>query len=843
MSFGFGVGDVIAVAELAWKLYHFCFVVSRGAPHEFQLLLQQITSLSQSLKLLQLEAKNPTSNLMSSGPDRIQMVGEIMARVKNTLAELEKFAVKYQKMGDTSHPQFNLIDPGIRLDVEQLAEAIRSELEGIDASMVLLPSSDQIHACDLSIWEMQAKGASIQPGNRPEAGYHSWETEDEHVLFRGFAYYRPSEFATSTPCVILFVAHKRDKAAHIVLGDQSWVTLATFGVGDSHPQPRPVGNFTHIGDQKIEFSTTREAMYICAMADAVEEYIFHCLRNENEQATLLVLLLLFAIKNGYKEVVEHTLRGHSLHDLTPNKTSSPENPTTVIWREASHLATLPIPTVAGTSDEAEPQRTGLLRSLLFWGIQAGNKILATQLMQTKGIIVSEEEVLRWADLRWAARNGRSDLVMFILSENGTTLDSEGHLAYYLAACNGHGDLVHELLMRGVVDDHRYYKGLTVLQHAAAARNLMVVETIIEAGVNINDPASIDGNSALPGAAFGGHLEVVEVLLKAGADVNATVGGYDTALQAAAGNGHKGVIELLLKAGADVNASANGTLTPLQNASRWGHEVVVELLLKVGADINASEGGRTALKCAARGGTGVIMELLLKAGADVNAPAGEYHTALQRGGVELLLKAGADVNAPAGNYCTALQFAINRGREAVVGLLLKAGADVNAPPGNYGTALQSAAYSGKKGIVESLLQAGADVNVEVRGDRTVLQYAAGGKGGKDVVELLLKAGADVNAPAGEYSTALQWAAKKKGGKDVVELLLKAGANVNAPAGESSTALQYAANSGDEAVVELLLNAGAGVNASAGEYGTALQCAALKGHKGVAELLLKARAIDE
>lgn len=209
MSFGFGIGDIIAVAELAWKLYHFCFVVSRGAPHEFQLLLQQITSLSQSLKLLQLEAKNLTSTLMSSGPDRIQMVGEIMARVKNILAELEKFAVKYQKMGDTFHPQFNLLDPGTRVDVEQLAEvgdlllfveleegwlidrtqAIKSELEGIDASMVLPPSSDQIHACDFSIWEMQAKGASIQPGKRPEAGYHSWETEDEHVLFRGWTSY------------------------------------------------------------------------------------------------------------------------------------------------------------------------------------------------------------------------------------------------------------------------------------------------------------------------------------------------------------------------------------------------------------------------------------------------------------------------------------------------------------------------------------------------------------------------------------------------------------------------------------------------------------------------------
>lgn len=35
-------------------------------------------------------------------------------------------------------------------------------------------------------------------------------------------------FGTPTACVILFIAHKIDKEAQIVLRDQSWVTLATF---------------------------------------------------------------------------------------------------------------------------------------------------------------------------------------------------------------------------------------------------------------------------------------------------------------------------------------------------------------------------------------------------------------------------------------------------------------------------------------------------------------------------------------------------------------------------------------------------------------------------------------
>lgn len=77
MSFGIGIGDVVIVIKLTRDIYQFCYTVSSGAPIEYGLLLQQLASLSQSVQLLKLELKNPTSTLMSSGPDRVQMVGEM----------------------------------------------------------------------------------------------------------------------------------------------------------------------------------------------------------------------------------------------------------------------------------------------------------------------------------------------------------------------------------------------------------------------------------------------------------------------------------------------------------------------------------------------------------------------------------------------------------------------------------------------------------------------------------------------------------------------------------------------------------------------------------------------
>lgn len=105
MSFGFGVGDFMGAAQLAWDLYRYCYKVAKGAPKEFQLLLSEITTLSQSIRLLEEEAKDPNSTLVRAGEDRVRMVKEMMKRVEATLGELQKYAKKYEKLGDPSRPK------------------------------------------------------------------------------------------------------------------------------------------------------------------------------------------------------------------------------------------------------------------------------------------------------------------------------------------------------------------------------------------------------------------------------------------------------------------------------------------------------------------------------------------------------------------------------------------------------------------------------------------------------------------------------------------------------------------------------------------------------------------
>ncbi|KAF8536972.1 hypothetical protein BDD12DRAFT_982467 [Trichophaea hybrida] len=105
MSFGFAVGDFIAVGQLAWTLYHQCYLVARGAPQEFQHLLGEVTMLSQAIQLLQKEVENPQSTLVRAGEVRVRMVNEMIRRVGVTLRELERYAKRYEKLGDTSQPK------------------------------------------------------------------------------------------------------------------------------------------------------------------------------------------------------------------------------------------------------------------------------------------------------------------------------------------------------------------------------------------------------------------------------------------------------------------------------------------------------------------------------------------------------------------------------------------------------------------------------------------------------------------------------------------------------------------------------------------------------------------
>ncbi|RYO95040.1 hypothetical protein DL766_007553 [Monosporascus sp. MC13-8B] len=96
MSYGFGIGDFVAVGDLCWKLYRNVVQVARGAPKEIQSLQQDLSNLSNVMKALQEDATQPDSAIAQASPDRVRLGKDLLARTEEVLRRLEKLAGKYE---------------------------------------------------------------------------------------------------------------------------------------------------------------------------------------------------------------------------------------------------------------------------------------------------------------------------------------------------------------------------------------------------------------------------------------------------------------------------------------------------------------------------------------------------------------------------------------------------------------------------------------------------------------------------------------------------------------------------------------------------------------------------
>ena len=132
--------------------------------------------------------------------------------------------------------------------------------------------------------------------------------------------------------------------------------------------------------------------------------------------------------------------------------------------------------------------------------------------------------------------------------------------------------------------------MTALHVASFNGHAALVKTLIEAGAEVNKPASphtVDASGEVTGvlhnvtpvhfAAEKGHTHVVMELIKAGADVNQASSLGTTPLYIAAQKGHDGCVAVLIQAGADVRKADKYGNTPMQVATRYKREKVMTLL--------------------------------------------------------------------------------------------------------------------------------------------------------------------------------------------------------------------------------------------------------------------------
>lgn len=123
-----------------------------------------------------------------------------------------------------------------------------------------------------------------------------------------------------------------------------------------------------------------------------------------------------------------------------------------------------------------------------------------------------------------------------------------------------------------------------------------VRRLIAGGAKVNEGAGYKGSwTALMAAARGGHVVIVQSLLDAGADLEAVDDAAGRAvLGHAAAEGHAAVVSLLIHAGASLKGQASQNREPaLHTAAANGRLDVVKMLLQAGADPAERYSDRTA----------------------------------------------------------------------------------------------------------------------------------------------------------------------------------------------------------------------------------------------------------
>ena len=211
--------------------------------------------------------------------------------------------------------------------------------------------------------------------------------------------------------------------------------------------------------------------------------------------------------------------------------------------------------------------------------------------------------------------------------DSTCFDRDNGTLLLSAAVGGQHALVRFLLNRRATVDQVNSAGLTPLQAAACQQpgNIETIETLINAGANVEAGNPQDGTTALIYAAERGTVHAAQALLRGGAAVDTAKKDGGTALMAASHRGHLELVQTLIAARAALDKQNDEGATALMGAAQQGHALVVVALLRARADPSLRVQGYTALEWAREEGHQKVVTVLRRHASALEAAAARART--------------------------------------------------------------------------------------------------------------------------------------------------------------------------------------------------------------------------
>ncbi|XP_013413560.1 protein fem-1 homolog B [Lingula anatina] len=201
--------------------------------------------------------------------------------------------------------------------------------------------------------------------------------------------------------------------------------------------------------------------------------------------------------------------------------------------------------------------------------------------------VTEEDGQRVTPLIIAAKNGHDKVIKTILSHFQVDLEQAGTVKF----------------------DGYVIESATALWCAAGAGKFDVVQTLIEAGTDVNHP-TLTNSTPLRAACFDGRLDIVKYLVEHQANIHVANKYNNTCLMIASYKGHKDVVTYLLEQKADPDCRAHCGATALHFAAEMGHLEIVKELLRFKAVQVKNDHGMTPLMVSAESCQNAVVEFLV-----------------------------------------------------------------------------------------------------------------------------------------------------------------------------------------------------------------------------------------
>ena len=439
------------------------------------------------------------------------------------------------------HPQVPYIKASTHSEVQLLSAELKNEFSRLSALQSIVPDLSELEGQDLRIWETQARGPLLRP-HKDSRRLDEWTVDgSEQVLFQRFALCKLRVLTEALPCILLFLVRGNGKSARLVAQNQNGAIILAVSF-QTPVQTLESDSSVEVNGEMITFNTVQDARHLGCLIEAANFY--YCGRKADHASLedLKAYVLIIAVKNQRKDVVEQLLQR-----------TSPEN------------------------DPLESE-SFVVASML------ASQRLADQLIETSE---SDPQGSTIPLFCWAVQCGLAPLVKVLLIELPTTnrKDWRGMTPLELASFCGHEPVV-RLLIDSVTDFHPR-DGWAALYEACSKGHEGVVRLLLSSGAEVERYTNKNGThiesklSALHSAVYNGQKNIVHLLIEYGADIEAQDLDGFTPLCKATRLYHEAIIALLLEEGANVNQRNNRGMNARHFAleSRMSESTVRAILAK------------------------------------------------------------------------------------------------------------------------------------------------------------------------------------------------------------------------------------------------------------------------